>query len=68
MSKGALRRGQKIQIPWGLDVVDAIVQDIVVRDGTRYVVLQIDLKGDPDVPDETLEWQFSEASLLEAAG
>ncbi len=68
MSKTTLRPGQRIRIPWGLDTVDAIVQDIVVRDDTRYVLLLIELKGDPGVPDETLEWQFPEESLLAATG
>ncbi len=67
-TKRTLRRGEKIRLPWGLDMVDATVRDIVVRDGVRYVVLRIELKGDPDIPDEILEWPFSEASVLEVVG
>lgn len=59
-----LRPGQRIRLPWGLDTVDAVVQDIVVRDDTRYVLLLIELKGDPGVPDETLEWQFPEDAVF----
>lgn len=67
MTQRAFRPGQRIRIPWGLDEVEAIVADVVVRDDTRHVVLLIELKGDPGVPDETLEWQFPEESLLAAA-
>ena len=67
-SKRTLRPGQKIKIPWGLDRVDAVVSDIILRDNRRYVLLLIELKGDPGVLDETIEWQFPEESLLAATG
>lgn len=68
MTRKALRPGQRIRIPWGLDEVDAVITGVVERDDTRHILLVIELKGDPGVPDETLEWQFPEESLLAAAG
>lgn len=67
MTAKTLRPGQRIEIPWGLDKVEAVVADIVVKDGRRHVLLLIELKGDPGVPDETLKWQFPEEALLAAA-
>ncbi len=67
MRQKKLRPGQRIRIPWGLDEVEAVVADVIVRDHTRHVLLLIELKGDLGVPDETLEWQFPEESLLAAA-
>lgn len=67
-SKKALRPGQKIKIPWGLDRVNAVVRDIIIRDNRRYVLLLIELRGDPGIPDEIIEWQFPEESLLAAMG
>ena len=67
MPPATLRPGRRIRIPWGLDEVEAMVSDVVVQHGRRYVVLLIELKGDPRIPDETLEWTFPEESLLAVA-